>query len=134
MVRHWLSLMVDYGLVVHDGLGNTVGRCLGVFYVGDGLLGYWDMEWLQGTLNALVGMFQQIDLATNFAKSKTMTCYPGSIISWMSQELLVHNSTGQGYTYQEHLMRRLLCQDCEEDMTAGSLIAHCQRLPLLSQK
>ena len=62
MVRHWISLMMQYRAVVHDGLGHAVGHSLVVFYVECGLLGYQYMEWLQGALNFLVGLFRQMDL------------------------------------------------------------------------
>ena len=86
VVRHWLSLTVEYGAVLHYVLGHDVGQSLGVFYVDDGILGSWDPEWLQVALNVLIGLLQIIDLTANINKSKTMTCYLGVIISGMSQE------------------------------------------------
>ena len=62
------------------GMGHTVGRTLGIFYMNDGLLVSWDPEWLQGALNVLIGLFHKIVLVANFYKSKTMTCHPVVII------------------------------------------------------
>ena len=60
------------------------GHSLGVFYAYDGLLGYQDLEWLQGALNALIGLFRRIGLADNFSRSNTMTFHPVAIRSGMS--------------------------------------------------
>ena len=39
-----MSMMVEDKLVAHYGLGLGLGRCMGMFYVGDGLVGYMDPE------------------------------------------------------------------------------------------
>ena len=85
VVRHWLLLMVEYGSVVHDGLGHAAGRILGMFYTDDGILVSQDLEWLQGTLNILIGLLWRIGLVANVTKSNTTTCPPGAIISGISQ-------------------------------------------------
>ena len=83
VVRHWISLMVEDEAVIQEGLGHAVGQKLRVFYVYDGILGSRDPEWIQGSLNVLVGMFQGIGLVANIAKLKTMACHPGVIRSGM---------------------------------------------------
>ena len=35
----WLDMTLENQRVAHDGLGKTVGRCLGVLYVDDGMVG-----------------------------------------------------------------------------------------------
>ena len=32
VIRIWMATTVEYQRVAYDGLGDTVGRCLGVFY------------------------------------------------------------------------------------------------------
>ena len=66
--RHWILLVVEYGAVIHDRLGHTVGQSLGVFYADDGLLGYWHPEWMQGALNILIQLLRKTGLANNVAK------------------------------------------------------------------
>ena len=95
VVWYWLSMIVKYEAVIHDGMGHAVGRSLGLFYMGDGIIGSWDLEWLQGDLNTLIGVFHQIVLMDNVAKSKTMTCQPGSIRLGMSEEAVIRRSTGK---------------------------------------
>ena len=57
MVRNWLLLMVEDKLVVHEGLGLMVGGCLGLFYAVDCMVESIYSEWLQGSLNVLIGLF-----------------------------------------------------------------------------
>ena len=39
VIRTFLDMTVEDQRVDHDGLGETVGRCLGVFYADDGMVG-----------------------------------------------------------------------------------------------
>ena len=43
---HWLLLMVEDESVVHNGLGHTVFRIMGVFYADYGIIGSRDPDWL----------------------------------------------------------------------------------------
>ena len=51
---HWLSLVVEYGAVIHDGLRHTVRHIMGVFYADYRLLGLRDLEWLKGVLKLFI--------------------------------------------------------------------------------
>ena len=57
MVRHCLYLAVEDEAIIQDGLVNTVGRELGVFYADEDILVSRDLEWLMGALNVLIGLF-----------------------------------------------------------------------------
>ena len=98
--RHWLSLTVDDEVVLQDRLGHVVGRRLGVFYAYDGILGSRDTEWLQISLNVLIRLFWQINLAANIAKLKTMMCQTGKIRTGMSEEAFGRHNTRKGANYQ----------------------------------
>ena len=74
VIRSWLAMKVDDHRVAHDGLGETVGRYLGVFYDEDGMVGSRDSDWLQNVMNVLVGLFRRYGMAANIAKSRTMKC------------------------------------------------------------
>ena len=39
MIRTCLAMTVEDQRVAHDGLEETVGRCLGVFYADDDMVG-----------------------------------------------------------------------------------------------
>ena len=61
-------MTVEDQWVDHERLGETVGRCLGVFYADDGMVGSRDADWLKHLMNILVGLFRQYGLAANVAK------------------------------------------------------------------
>ena len=88
-VRNWVSLTVEDKLVSHEGLVLAVGRCLGLFYIENGMVVLWYQEWIQRTLNMLIGLFLRYGLMANVAESKSMTCQPGEIWSGMSEEVVV---------------------------------------------
>ena len=48
-----------------------------VFYADDGMVGSRELDWLKHAMNVLVGLFRRYSLATNVAKSCTMTYQPG---------------------------------------------------------
>ena len=56
-----LALTVEDHLVTQEGLVLAVGRCLGLFYVDDGVVGLRDTERHQGALNVLIGLFRRLD-------------------------------------------------------------------------
>ena len=57
VVSNWIAMTVEDRLVAQEGLGLTVGRCMGLFYAEDNVVGSWDKEWLQGALNVFIGLF-----------------------------------------------------------------------------
>lgn len=99
VVYHWLSLTVEYGVTIHDGMRHAVGQSLGVFYVDDGIPGSQDLEWLQGDFNLLIGLFERIGLSSKIAKSKNMTCQLIEILLAMSEVAFGRSITGEGSTY-----------------------------------
>ena len=107
MVHHWLPMKLEDDVVIHNGLVHAVGWRLGVLYADDGLLGFWDPEWLQGAFNILIGLLLWIGLMYKVAKSKTMKCHQGTIWSGISEVAFDRKSTGKVATYQDRLQRRL---------------------------
>ena len=108
MVWNWISMTVEYDAVIHDGLVHVVGWSIGVLYSDDGPIGLWDPEWLQEAPNVLIDMFRCTGLMSNVAKSKIMTCHPGTILQeyqrrrWgkkINRKLL---STGRGCGFGFH--------------------------------
>ena len=59
VVRNWLSLTVEDKLVAHEVLVLVVGRCLGLLYSDDSVVGLQDLEWLNVALNVLIGLFRR---------------------------------------------------------------------------
>ena len=74
-----------------------MGHSMGVFYTDSGIIGSWDLEWLQGVLNEGIGLLDRTVLMDNADKSKKIMCQPGMIQSGMSEEVVVRISTGFWY-------------------------------------
>ena len=99
VIRTWLALTVEDQRVAHDGLVETVERSLGVFCADDGMVGSHGLDWLQHTMKILVGLFRRYGLASNVAKSRTMTCQPGALRAGMLEDSMALKSTGVGDSY-----------------------------------
>ena len=121
-------MTVEDQRVAHEGLGETVGWRMGVLYANDGMVGSQDTDWLQHSMNVLVGLFQHYGLTANVAKSRTMTCQPGALQSGMLEESKALKFTGVGDLYQVRLRRRITFPECGVDLTSVSMTAHSQSM------
>ena len=92
-------------------MGETVGRCLGVFYSDDGMGVSRDLDWLQNKMNVLVGLFRRYGLSAKVAKSCTMNCHPGALREGMSEEAMALKCMGVGHSYQVIIQRRIPCPE-----------------------
>ena len=57
VVLHCQSLTMEDEYAIHDGIGMSVGRSMGVFYEDGGLIISRDLEWFQGASMYLFGLF-----------------------------------------------------------------------------
>ena len=48
-----MAMTVEDQMVEHDGMGEAVGSCLGVFYAEDSMFGSRDSDWLQHVMIVL---------------------------------------------------------------------------------
>ena len=128
VIRTWLAMMVEDQRVAHEGLGETVGQCLGVFYANYGMVGSRDSDWLKHAMKFLVGLFRRYGLAANAAKSCTMIFQTGSLWAGMPEEAMELKCTGVGDSYRVRLQRRIPCPECRVELTAGSMTAHYCRM------
>ena len=103
-IRTWLTMIVEDQRVDHGGLGETIGRCLGVLYAEDGMVVSQDADWMQRSMNILVGLFLRYVLAANVAKSCTMTCQHGALRLGMSEEANDLKCTGVGDSYRVRIL------------------------------
>ena len=88
IIRTCMAMPVDNHRVDPDGLGETFGQCLGVFYADYDMVGSRESEWLQHAMNVLVGLLRRYGLAAKFSKSRTMTCQTGALRAGMSEEAM----------------------------------------------
>ena len=73
------------------------------------MVGSHNPDWLLHTMNILFGLFRRYGLASNIAKSRTITCQPGALWEGMSEEVMALKCTGVGYSYRMILGRRIPC-------------------------
>ena len=114
--------------MAHDGLGETVGRCLRVFYADYGMDGPRDPEWLQHAMNVLVGLFIRYGLTANVTKSRTITCQPGALRAGILEKAVVLKYMGVGDSYQVRLRRQIPCLKCGFELMTGSMMSHRRRM------
>ena len=117
-------MKLEYQRVAQDGLVETVGSCVGVFYSNDGMVGSHDLNWLQYEMNGLVGLFRRYVLAANVAKSRTMNFQPRALRAGMLEEAMSLKCTGVEESYQMRLRSQIPCPEYEVELTAGSMKAH----------
>ena len=70
----------------HNGMLEDVRIFLGFFYANDGMVGSRYSEWMQHSMNVLVGLFWRYGLASNVTKSCMMTFQTGELRLGMSEE------------------------------------------------
>ena len=68
VVITWLAMTVEDQSVAHDGLGEIVGKYLGLFYANDDMSSSRNTDWMQHEMDILVGLFIRYGLAANVAK------------------------------------------------------------------
>ena len=98
-IKTWLVMLVEYHRVDHDGMGETVGRCLLVFYADNGMDGSHESDWIHHATDIMVGLFRRYGLAANVSKSRIMTCQAGALRAGMSEEAMAFKCTGVGDSY-----------------------------------
>ena len=128
VIKTWLDMTVEDQRVAQDGLGETVRRCLGILYADYGMVVSRDSDWLQHTLNVLLGFFRRYGLASNIAKSCTMNYQTRALRAGMSEEAMALRCTGVGDSYQVRLQRRIPFPECVLELTVGSMKAHRRRM------
>ena len=124
MVCHLRSLIVEDNSATHYVLGMVVGRSMGVIYADDRIIRSRELEWIQGVINVLFGIFIRVVLMYNVSKSNTVSCQLGAIITGMLEEASSHSGIGERDMYWEHLCRSTPCPNCRVELTSGSMTAH----------
>ena len=127
VIRTWLAMMVEDQRVAHGGMDEAVGRRLGVFYANDGMVGSRDSNWLQHSMNVLIGIFWWCGLADNVAKSRTRIYQPGTLRLGMLEDDKELKCMEVGASHHDKLRRRIPSPECGIELTAGLMRAnHCQ--------
>ena len=111
VIRTWLAVTVEDQRVDNDGLGDTAGRCLGVFYADDGMVGSRYPDWMKHSMNILICLFQTYGLPANISKSGTMLCQPGIQRLGVSEGAKSLKCTRVEDSYRVRLRRRIPCPE-----------------------
>jgi hypothetical protein len=102
-----------------------VAEILVAFYVDDGLIASQDPVWLQEFFGILVGLFEQVGLFTNAAKTKVMLCIPGRIREGYTKEGYAKYKS-QTVTAANKKRRRVNCEICGASLAAGAYQSHLE--------
>ena len=121
---HRMDMTVEDHRVSHDVLVETVGRCLGLLYVNNGIFGSCNPGWIQRSMNILFSHFRSYVLAAKVAESHTMTCQPRSLQEGMLEEAMALKCTSLGDSYRVRLKRQMSCPECGVELTDVSITAH----------
>ena len=123
VVGHWAT-----GVIVdaeeRGGLVKYGKHQAALLYADDGMVASSDPQWLQGSFNTLVGLFDRVGLQTNIGNTVGMFCHPCQAAGNLSKAAYGRRVTGEGTTYRERLKGQVACGDCRDMLVAGSLSIH----------
>ena len=77
-------------------------------------------------MDALVGLFKRCGLVTNTKKTEGMNGIAGKIRASLSKEAYPSRIKGC-HGFQKHQRRKVTCDVCKADLTAGSLGTHMEK-------
>ena len=75
VVRHWVTMALDEA----EKRGERGKECrhqTALFYADEGMLSSSDPCWLQWAFNALVGLFEHVEIHKKMGKTVSMVCRP----------------------------------------------------------
>ena len=125
VVPHWLMLAIDdNGNVLEAGLGPTVADKLALFYADDGVVSSTESQWIQRTIDVLLGLFQRIGLKCNVQKTHMMVCYPTLRHNEISGTAYKRRLTGEGDTYRQRKGQKVVCPECGKEYDQSYLQQH----------
>ena len=121
VILHWVKVVAPTEAVT-GGLGLTIIDLAGYFYSNDGLVVSTQTERLQRAFYILTGLFNQVVICTNTAKTVGMVCQPYHAPGGMSEEAYASWATGQGPTFRECQWRRVDILECGVEVEAGFIL------------
>ena len=93
-------------------------------YADNVVVGSRYLEWLQGSLNVLIGLFRVYRLVENVTKSRAMTCQLGTLWSGMQEESVVRRCMFRVLDCHERLRMRIPSSDYRIEIIAVLMTAH----------
>ena len=95
-------------------------------YADDGLVAPTDLGWLQSAFDTLTGLFDRVGLRKNVRKTVGIVCQPFRTDRVQEEEAYTQRTAGEGQSYKERQLERVLSLECGRDLERGSLVAHRQ--------
>ena len=101
VIRNWVAVVgVPQEVAGQEGLGTSLKALSALFYTNDRLVASPESARLQGSFDALTGLFNQVDLQTNKVKMVSMAFRPCHTPHAWSMEAHTCQVTGQGLSYR----------------------------------
>ena len=110
--RHCVQWGVLEDSEARGELGQEGRHQAALFYADDGMVTLSNAVWLQGTFNALVGLFGRVSLQTNVGKTVGMLCHPCQAAGNLATAAYGRRITGGGQSYRERLRDQVACEEC----------------------
>ena len=107
--------------------GDDMGCMSSLFYAAEGAIRSLDHVWLQNANQHLCNLFRDCTgLKPNNEKTETMSCHPGAIWGWCSEEGYKRRHKGTGESYSKRKGKRTVCPVpfYGKDLALGSLQPH----------
>lgn len=124
VVREWLRIEIGEEQAF-SGIRKELRRLLTAFYADKGLTASRDPVLLQQAVTTLITLSESVGLITNTKKTEAMNCIASKIRVSIFREAY-HNRLEGHHGFRDHQRRRVTCDVCKADLTAGSLKAHIQ--------
>ena len=140
ILRNWVIVVtlmdetVDPGATGTEAFGQDVQHLAAYFYADDGILASTQVAGLQRVLPTLMGVFNQVRLRTNVAKTVSMDCKPCCALVGHSVYAYGLKMMVEGHIYQERLHQWVCYPKCNVELAAGSLAYHRQAQNGVSQR
>ena len=82
------------------------------------------LVWLQWGFDVMIGLFEQVRMRTNMAKTVAVLCRTGTINAQQSDAAYGQRMTGKGYQNHVRKSRTVMCGKCGEYLDVASMNAH----------
>ena len=123
VVRHWVMGVIAEA-EARGGPGKEERNQAALFYADGRMVASSDPGWLQGAFSTLLGLFDRVDLRTNFGKTVSIVYHPCQATGNLTTEAYGRRVTGVRPTYRERLKGQVACRECREMLVVGLLSSH----------
>ena len=102
-------------------------------YTDDGIIASTQVTRPQQDFDTLNEIFDHVGLLTNLDKTVSMECHPCSTLGDHLADSYGLQMAGEGLSFQDHMLQRVRCPECDTELAVGSLEAHQQGQHVVAQ-